>query len=231
MIITGFFLGFFGSLHCLGMCGPIAFLLPFDRTSKRQKILVPLYYHLGRIITYILIGLIFGLIGESLRIFPIQAYLSIFLGVSMLLFLFVKRKRKSFFLQRILNSLLIKLRTKLAKYISKKAYSSIFIIGLLNGFLPCGLVYIAGFSSLSINNLTGVLMYMFLFGLGTIPMMTFAIFSGGWFLKLAKRKVKSMIPFFIFVLGILLIMRGLELGIPYLSPANNISSSTPVICH
>jgi sulfite exporter TauE/SafE len=84
MLISAFILGLLGSLHCVGMCGPIAFMLPVDRSNSFKKISQIGVYHFGRLLAYSLIGLAFGLVGKSLYIFGIQQQLSIGIGIIMI---------------------------------------------------------------------------------------------------------------------------------------------------
>ena len=90
MIFTGFIVGLLGSLHCIGMCGPIAFMLPVDRSNSYKKALQILLYHLGRLMSYATIGFVFGLLGKSLYIFGIQQQLSIAIGVFMILVVLIR---------------------------------------------------------------------------------------------------------------------------------------------
>jgi uncharacterized protein len=89
MLISAFVLGLLGSFHCVGMCGPIAFMLPVDRTNTYKKVLQITIYHLGRLLAYSIIGFIFGLVGKSLNIFGLQQQLSIFIGVLMIVVILI----------------------------------------------------------------------------------------------------------------------------------------------
>ena len=80
MLWTALVLGLAGSFHCIGMCGPIAFVIPVDRSSKSRMIFQIFLYNLGRIITYSLIGVLFGLIGKGLYLAGFQQRLSILIS-------------------------------------------------------------------------------------------------------------------------------------------------------
>lgn len=234
MLYTAFILGLLGSFHCIGMCGPIAFVLPLDRTSKAKMIFQTILYHLGRLITYTLIGVLFGIIGKGLYLAGFQQRLSILMGVIMIITVVVP---VSVFnrinITKPIYKLIGTVKQQLGLYLNKKSNKSIFLIGFFNGFLPCGLVYMALIGSIATSNAILGASYMFLFGLGTVPMMTLAVFAGN-FLKLSLRnKIQKAIPVFVVIIGLLFILRGLGLGIPYVSPSdtkliisNNASSCT-----
>lgn len=221
MLYTAFILGLLGSFHCIGMCGPIAFVLPLDRTSKTKMIFQTTLYHLGRLIAYSLIGVLFGIIGKGLYLAGFQQRLSILMGVIMILTVVVPVS----VLNRIkitkpIYKLIGTVKQQLGLYLNKKSNKSIFLIGFFNGFLPCGLVYMALIGSIATSNAILGASYMFLFGLGTVPMMTLAVFAGN-FLKLSLRtKIQKAIPILVIIIGLLFILRGLGLGIPYVSPSD-----------
>lgn len=117
-------------------------------------------------------------------------------------------------------------------YLNKRSNKSLFFIGLLNGFLPCGLVYMALLGSVSTGALVDGSLYMIAFGAGTIPMMTSAIYLGN-FVKLSVRNtIQKAIPIFVIIIGLMFILRGMGLGIPYISPsdAQLIISNDPETC-
>jgi len=203
------------------MCGPIAFILPVDRSNKVKMIGQSTLYHMGRLLTYSLFGLVFGLVGKGLYLAGFQQRLSIVVGVLMILTIVVPtRFLNKFNFSKPLYQSIGKVKSKLGLYLKKKSNKAIFLIGFFNGFLPCGLVYMAVFGSIAAGNSMDSALYMFLFGLGTIPMMTAAIFLGN-FLKISIRnKIQKSIPIFVIIIGLLFILRGLGLGIPYVSPSD-----------
>jgi len=203
------------------MCGPIAFILPVDKSSKTKMIGQTLLYHFGRLLTYSLIGLLFGLVGRGLYLSGFQQRLSILMGIIMILTIIIPAKvLNKFNITKPLYQHIGKLKTKLGLYLNKKSNKALFLIGFFNGFLPCGLVYMAVIGAISSANVFSGALYMFVFGLGTIPMMTGAIFLGN-FLKISVRnKIQKAIPIFVIIIGLLFILRGLGLGIPYISPSD-----------
>lgn len=233
MLWSAFILGLMGSFHCVGMCGPIAFLLPVDRSNSFRKITQISIYHLGRLLAYGIMGLFFGLIGKSLYIFGIQQQLSIGIGILMIVAVLIPtqivNKYKVF--QPIYGSI-SRVKSALGKALKKKTADTFLTIGFLNGFLPCGLVYMAVFASMATGQSILGSLYMVLFGLGTIPLMTTAIYLGKFLNTKVKQNIKRAIPVVVIIIGILFIMRGLGLGIPYISPAPMVDSvSSAMECH
>lgn len=219
MLWSAFILGILGSFHCVGMCGPIAFMLPVDRKNSFNKIIQTFSYHFGRLLTYCLLGFVFGLLGKTINIFGFQQQLSILIGVLMIVFvLFPSRIINRYNFSKPIYRLVSKVKSRLGKELKKKTLDSFFTIGFLNGFLPCGLVYMAIFGSLSGSNLMYSSFYMILFGLGTIPLMTTTIYLSKFLNSAIKQRIQQAIPVFVVVIGILFILRGMGLGIPYISP-------------
>ena len=211
--------GLLGSFHCVGMCGPIAFLLPVDRNNSWKKLLQISLYHLGRLFTYGIIGLLFGLIGKGLSIFGWQQQLSIAIGALMIMLVLIPRTLlNKYSISKPLYRQVSRLKSTLGKELKKKSPDTFFTIGFLNGFLPCGLVYLAVFTAIASGNALEGSLYMVLFGLGTIPLMTTAIYFGNLLTVVVKQRIRKSIPVFIALFGLLFILRGLGLGIPYVSP-------------
>ncbi len=219
MILSAIILGLMGSLHCVGMCGPIAFMLPVDRTNNFKKISQIFIYHFGRLMAYSIMGILFGFIGKGLYVFGIQQKLSILIGVLMIVVILIPYKTfNKYNFSKPMYMLISKIKNRLGKALKKKTADTFLTIGFLNGFLPCGLVYMALFGAIAMANpLEGVL-YMMLFGAGTIPLMTTAIYFSGFLKGAAKQKIQRLIPVFVVIMGLLFIIRGLGLGIPYVSP-------------
>jgi uncharacterized protein len=231
MLYTAFIIGLVGSLHCIGMCGPIALMLPVNSDERSKYFTGRFLYNLGRIITYSFMGLIIGFIGSKLMFYGMQQILSILLGAAILLFIFTPRKyRLKLYSINFLNKLITSLKNSIGSLFSKRSLNSLFIIGLLNGFLPCGLVYVGlGTSAVSGSAFSGAAV-MFLFGLGTLPVM-FAVSSFGKMLSQNFRnKAAKIVPVFAVLLAIIFILRGLNLGIPFISP--KMQQETGVVeCH
>jgi len=219
MLWSGFILGLLGSFHCVGMCGPIAFVLPLDRKSRSKRMFQVSLYHLGRMITYSLIGLLFGLLGRGLYLFGLQQKISVITGVLMILAVVLAATSiKTFRFSAPLYKAVSGLKNKLGAALKKKSPDTFLTIGFLNGFLPCGLVYMAVFGAIAAGDLLQSSLYMILFGMGTIPLMTTAVYFGNFLTGKIRHRIRKVIPVFVVIVGVLFIFRGLGLGIPYISP-------------
>lgn len=220
MWIAAFVFGLLGSFHCVGMCGPIAFMLPVNRSNTYLRILQMGLYHLGRLLAYGIIGLAFGLVGKSLYLFGFQQQLSIIMGILMILAVLIPYKKFSKYNgSATIFKYISKIKSALGTALKKKTPETFLTIGFLNGLLPCGLVYMAVFAAVVSGNALSGSLYMVFFGLGTIPLMTSAMFLSQFFTVATRQKIQKAIPVFVVIVGVLFIIRGLGLGIPYLSPA------------
>jgi hypothetical protein len=201
------------------MCGPIAFMLPVDRTNNVKKFIQIFIYHFGRLSAYGLLGLVFGLLGKGLFVFGMQQKLSIAIGVLMILVIIIPYKTFSKYnFSKPVYKIIGKVKNRLGKELQKKTPDTFLTIGFLNGFLPCGLVYMALFGAIAMGDVLQGALYMILFGAGTIPLMTSAIYFSSILKSTAKQKIQKLIPVFGVLIGALFILRGLGLGIPYVSP-------------
>lgn len=219
MLISALIFGLLGSFHCVGMCGPIAFLLPVDHQNSKKKFTQIAIYHFGRVLAYSIIGLLFGLIGKSLNLFGLQQQLSIGIGILMILVMLIPYQTFSKYnFSKPMYRLISKVKTSLGKELKKKTPDTFLTVGFLNGFLPCGLVYMAVFGAIASGDALQGSLYMALFGLGTIPLMTSAIYLGNFLTGKVKQHIRRSIPVFVVIIGALFILRGLGLGIPYVSP-------------
>lgn len=233
MILSAIILGLMGSLHCVGMCGPIAFMLPVDQSNNYKKFGQIFIYHFGRLMAYGIIGLVFGFLGKGLSIFGAQQKLSIVIGITMILVVLIPYKSfNKYNLSKPIYKVISKVKNQLGKELKKKSPDTFLTIGFLNGFLPCGLVYMALFGAIAMGNAIQGSLYMMLFGLGTVPLMTTAIYFSGLLKGGIRQKVQKAIPVFVVVIGLLFILRGLGLGIPYVSPAPITElASSAIECH
>lgn len=233
MIYTAFIFGLISSLHCIGMCGPIAMMLPVDRDNSAKKVTQILTYHIGRLTAYAMIGFLFGLLGKGLFLAGIQQELSLFIGIMMILIIVIpERTFAKYNFSKPLYRLLSYVKTALGSQFKKRSYSSLFTIGLLNGFLPCGLVYVALFGAIAMQSVSLGIFYMILFGLGTVPMMSSVVYVNSFLTISFRSKIQKVIPYVAILIGILFIFRGLGLGIPYVSPSNlNLFVQQQPNCH
>lgn len=221
MLFSGFILGVISSLHCIGMCGPIAMMLPLDHKNPAKKIVQLLTYHSGRLVAYMTFGLVFGLLGKGLFLAGIQQQLSVVIGVMIIAFVLIPEKvLAQYNFSKPVYRLISNVKASLGNQFKKRSYKALFTIGLLNGFLPCGLVYVALFGAIAMQSeLLGV-GYMLLYGLGTIPMMSAVVYFSSLLSVPMRNKIQKVIPIVAVFIGMLFIMRGLGLGIPYVSPSD-----------
>lgn len=233
MIWSAFILGILGSFHCIGMCGPIALMLPIGKSTPLQKGIKIGLYNLGRITSYAIIGIVFGLLGEGLMTFGVQQQVSIIIGLLMILAVVIpSSKLNQFKITMPLYKLIGKVKKEMGIALKKDANSTFYQLGFLNGFLPCGLVYMAVFASLATPGLWESALYMVLFGLGTVPVMAGVIYFKSYIEKITRFNPRKIIPYAVVILGLLFILRGLGLGIPYLSPKPvNTPVDSKIECH
>ena len=217
ILITAFVLGLMGSFHCVGMCGPIALSLPLRGNNFAQKITGGILYNLGRATTYGLMGAIFGIIGQSFHLLGFQQWISVIMGslmiASILLPLIFKTRFKI-----NLDTLVIPLRRAIQQLFKVRSYKTLFLIGLGNGLLPCGLVYLAIAGAIGAGSVSLGAAFMVIFGLGTIPMMLLISLIGNIVTIQIRNTMNKIVPYIVVLIGIIFILRGLTLGIPYLSP-------------
>jgi len=216
---TGFVIGLVGSLHCIGMCGPIVIALPGRNTSRLRFLASRLIYNSGRVISYTILGVIAGLLGASLSMAGFQQGLSIGLGILILLGVILPSKFASrLFPSRLWTKTSNRLKQLWGKLFSNHSLGSMLLIGFLNGFLPCGFVYVGMAGAASTGSIQSSMLFMALFGLGTFPVMLATAFAGNFISLKIRNTINKLIPVGAVILATLLIIRGLSLGIPYLSP-------------
>jgi sulfite exporter TauE/SafE len=230
----GLAFGFLGSLHCVGMCGPIALALPLGYAAKGTLLLSRVLYNLGRVITYGLLGIVAGVLGQTIAMAGFQQALSIVLGISIALVVLAPAR----FVQRIIppgitGRLFGKMKAVWGRLFQSRSAFSLLMIGVLNGFLPCGFVYMAMAAAAATGSVQPSVGYMLFFGLGTVPVMLVTSLSGKLLGARFRRNMQKLIPAGALVLAVLLVLRGLSLGIPYISPKldSNKMAAGQMRCH
>jgi uncharacterized protein len=218
-LYTALTIGLIGSFHCIGMCGPIAVALPLGNRKWFGKVTGALLYNIGRSLTYGLLGAIFGLLGKGIEMAGFQQWASIVIGIVMIMtvvFPFLFKGKLN--VEQLMFGYAGRLINRFRAMFGIQSYKNLFYIGLLNGLLPCGLVYVAVAGAINTNDVVMGILFMIVFGLGTIPIMLSVSLAGNIISQGLKRRMNKVIPVFIVTLGILFILRGLSLGIPYISP-------------
>lgn len=226
MLWTAFLLGLAGSLHCAGMCGPLALALPATGSGSAGYVAGRLAYQAGRIATYSLLGVLFGWLGRSLAVVGVQRWVSLAAGVLILAGLGLSGRSNG---GAALTRAVTGLKSAFRGLLQRRTVASLGLLGLLNGLLPCGLVYAACAGAAALGGWVDGIQYMVLFGIGTLPVMLGISLSGRAVPVAWRLRWQQLAPLSVAVVGVLLILRGLALGIPYLSPDLIPAGGTP--CH
>jgi uncharacterized protein len=225
---TAFGLGLAGSLHCVGMCGPLALALPTPDRRLPAFVAGRLAYNGGRVVTYCGLGLLFGLLGQVFAVAGFQQSMSIALGVALLAGLFLSPRLIHWSpVTRSVNGL----KRRMSGLLRQRSVTALAVLGLLNGLLPCGLVYVACAGAAATGHLLRGAEYMAIFGAGTVPMMLAISLSGSLVPLRIRLRLTKAVPVAVGLLAALLILRGLSLGIPYVSPNLSGDPAATPCCH
>jgi sulfite exporter TauE/SafE len=232
LLFTAFLAGLAGSVHCVGMCGPLALSLPFSRFSRYDKWLAIFLYNIGRVGAYSTIGLIVGIVGRGINWFGLTQIISIVLGATILISVLLPKllKNKHIHLPVWINRYQI---NALQYLIKKQRVGWMFLVGLMNGFLPCGLVYMAVAAALVAGSVANAVLFMIFFGVGTIPAMVALVAIAHNLPVRIKSSFQQFVPIVSVIIATLLILRGLNLDIPFISPylSQNLTGVNTVECH
>ncbi len=202
------------------MCGPIALALPGGSYKDLTFYYGRFLYNIGRVVTYSFMGAIFGLIGKNFALAGLQNIVSVVTGIVIIVIVILPGKYKTVAIEKLpFSSLTNKLKKYFSAFYTKGTLGSLFFIGLLNGFLPCGFVYVGLAGALSTGNVLNGILYMALFGLGTVPVMFAASLAGSFVSIKIRHLITKAIPVLAVILALIFILRGLNLGIKYISPA------------
>lgn len=224
-----FLMGLLGSLHCAVMCGPLMLSLPIEKRSIWSAGFNLLLYQTGRILIYTLMGGLAGWLGSTFSIIANQKLLSIILGLLLISF---KLLQFSSNYSKRLSSFQFKLISPISKLMGKLFGFPLweFFAGILNGIIPCGMVYLALATAVNSASTINGLQFMFLFGLGTLPLLMIISLGGVYLRKYIRFDTRKLIPWFMFFMGILLLLRSAELGIPFISPSSSLHFGSAVDC-
>lgn len=229
---TALLVGLAGSMHCIGMCGPIALALPHHSRTGFELFISRIIYNLGRVITYGILGGFVGIAGQGLFLAGTQQWVSILSGMFLVLSVIVPLSFYRHLSAGPANSFYKLIKEKLGNLMAARKPGRMFMIGILNGFLPCGLVYVALTGALNTGQAINATVYMILFGLGTFPIMLAVSIFGQFIGTAVRNRISRLIPVFIILLGVLFILRGLNLGIKYISPSLRQGQKTEMpACH
>lgn len=239
LFTAGFTLGMISGFHCVGMCGPLALALPVQRLTRSWQFLAILLYNLGRVVTYAALGLLFGLLGRRIYIAGLQQGFSIFLGLLILGILAWRRlrgrgwgSRGALLSRRGLGGNFYRgLQGWIVRLWRSPSKAAFLLLGMANGLLPCGMVYLAIAGALSTSRIAGGVGFMAFFGAGTLPLMIGLSYSGRLISLSFRNHIKKAIPFLMGFAALLLILRGLNLGIPFISPLLASGRGPVISCH
>jgi sulfite exporter TauE/SafE len=212
---TAFSIGLVGSLHCIGMCGPIALALPYQQGSRLHALGRVLLYNTGRVLTYTALGTVIGLAGRGLFLAGVQSWMSIALGALFLIAALFSINLESRVVRLPgVHQLNTWVQSSLGRLLRRQDSASLLGIGALNGLLPCGLVYMAVAGAVTSGSAAQGAAFMALFGLGTVPMMA-AVAMAGQFISLRWRnRVRKLLPVFLITFAFFFIARGLNFTVP-----------------
>lgn len=212
-----FLMGLLGSLHCAVMCGPLMLSLPLQKTSYVKSAIQLLLYQFGRLLIYTLLGVLVGWVGSSFAIFANQQTLSLIIGIVLVVFVVLQF---SGLYSKTINNIQYKMVAPISKLMGILFGLPLwgFFAGVLNGLVPCGMVYLAFATALNSATIEGGATFMFLFGLGTTPLMLMISLGGIYLKSYIKFDTRRLIPYFMLFIGVLFILRSADLGIPFLSP-------------
>jgi sulfite exporter TauE/SafE len=230
-LLAAFSLGFIGSVHCVGMCGPLVLALPVHHMNVSKRIGSIWLYHSGRITVYASGGLLFGLLGRRVYLAGWQQGLSILLGVSILCWLAFKGLRGQGGLPGWANRFYGILQGWLGRLWQSPSPGKFLLMGIGNGLLPCGMVYLAIAGALTTENILQGMGFMACFGLGTLPLLLGLQMTGRMVNISFRQKIRKALPYLTVFVAILLILRGLNLGIPWVSPALATRPGQVIECH
>jgi len=221
-------IGFTGSLHCVGMCGPLAMIVPL-RGHKWAAIIT---YHLSRISVYALLGFAFGSLGAQLVILESGQRFTLILGSALLLFFVVPAIFPRWGFSSKVSGLAIGFYGKLSKpAMQSKSFLSVAVLGAINGLLPCGLVYVALAGAVSSGSGLSGALFMLAIGLGTFPATITIMSLRNYINPYIQRFSRFAVPVVAGALAVMLIARGLNLDIPFLSPkVEKVSTSGGEVC-
>lgn len=227
LLAAGLSLGLLSSLHCVGMCGPLALSLPLQGFSKNGRLIGILLYHFGRISSYVMLGLVTGMIGEQITIAGYQQWFSMAAGVLLMAYLLLSLRYR----QRPGRSWLYrKVQAMIIHYLQHPTFRGMLLTGIGNGLLPCGMVYLAVISAAVTGTVASASVFMLCFGLGTFPLMGMLSFTGMYMKPALRRSLQKFSPYITACIAVMLILRGMNLDIPYISPAFRVTGEA-VPCH
>jgi uncharacterized protein len=231
MLATAFLLGAAGSAHCIGMCGPIALAVPSPRDTFGSQLSSSLILNAGRMSSYAGLGAAIGVFGAGMRLAGLQQAATIGAGILLVLTVVVPGSLERWLPTSKIAIGIGKLRSTLARNLKRTAPEAVFFSGVLNGLFPCGLVYAALLGAAAQGSVLDASLFMVFFALGTMPALIVLRVSAGSLIGAVRQHLRRLSPVIMVGLGVLMILRGLELGIPLVSPGPMTTPTAVTACH
>ena len=236
ILTTAFLFGVVSNLHCFGMCGPIILSIPLNRQDKKAVFIGTLQYHTGRILIYSLLGFIVGYIGMGIQLIGILQSVSIIAGFGIIIYAWRNHlfngKLEPIFPSALPNNFSSKAMGNVLRFNSPIKLG---LLGMLNGILPCGMVYAALIAAIITGTPTYAATSMLFFGLGTLPGLLILSYFAQKINGKVRSKINKYLPYILTIVGLMIVLRGMNLGIPYLSPQAKIANEKHKIelkeCH
>jgi len=205
-LLAGILLGLAGSSHCVAMCGPLLLAInPTARSSRRHAFACMLRYHGGRILTYALLGVLVGYVGEGLILAGVGRGVAILAGALLLLAAAGTKVRP---IARLSSWIAIRASCRAMTFARRHQALGYVALGLANGLIPCGLLYAALATAASSGTVVGSVVFMIGFGTGTVPLLALLTMSATAIPSAARRRLRVAVSAVMVVAGILLIVRG-----------------------
>lgn len=201
------------------MCGPLALALSPGSSGRARFVLGRLLYNTGRVLTYAILGGLFGLVGGAIEMAGWQQSLSVGVGLVIIASTIMSLLHRRLPLASIPARAVSSVKSALGRLLRLESATGLLFVGILNGLLPCGLVYLALAGSMTAGGPLQGMIYMALFGAGTIPLMLATSLMGRLLMRPQLQSfARRAVPVGMLLLGAWFVLRGLGLGIPYLSP-------------
>ena len=228
-LLAAFMIGLLGSLHCMGMCGPLALML--HARVPGNPLLHNIIYNAGRLLTYTILGMLAATLGRGIALAGWQQTITIATGAIIVLAVVLPAFGERLpWADRLVNGISNRVRKGMQYFLPKNSPAGFLGAGMVNGLLPCGLVYVALAGAMNTSGVTQGVSFMLVFGLGTFPAMMLAGMAGKYMSLQRRISLRKVLPWFTAAIGVLLIIRGLDLGIPYMSPHTDMQGQVMDCC-
>lgn len=218
ILLSALLLGLAANLHCIGMCGPISMALPLDRSNNWKILSGALTFHFGRLFTYSLLGALMGVVGLSITTLGIMQGLSILSGIALIIFAWRGLFGRFFSRNAALSAIQLRISRGMGRILKSRNPAKLWLLGMLNGLLPCGMVFAGLLNALLAGSPLYSSLAMLTFGIGTLPALLAVAFAAQKIGTKLRSRLNLVAPYFLTVIGLLVALRGMNLDIPLISP-------------